>query len=90
MSFFVHSFLIQQENNTQTLWLVSDIQKLLYDWWKIDTLIRQSDWRKIHTLTRQSDWCESHTLMRRSDWGEQHITLYANLELFFILEKKKD
>ena len=35
-----------QENNTQTLWLVQDIQMLWYDWCE------------IHTLMRQSDWCE--------------------------------
>ena len=32
-----------QENNTQTLWLVQDIQMLWYDWCEIHTLMRQSD-----------------------------------------------
>ena len=60
-----------QENNTQTLWLVHDIQMLWYDWCEIHTLMRQSDWSKIHTLMQRSDWCEQHT------------TLHANIELFF-------
>ena len=60
------------EHNTQTLWLVQDIQ------------IRHSDWCEIHTLMQWSDWCEIHTLTRRSDWCEQHTILYANIELFFI------
>ena len=70
MSFFVRSPLIPwhhlHENNTQTLWLVHDMQTLWYDWCD------------IHTLMRQSDRCEIHTLMRRSDWCEQHTTLHAN------------
>ena len=38
-----------QENNSQTLWLVQDIQ------------MRQSDCYKIHDAMRQSYWCEKHT-----------------------------
>ena len=39
MSLFVHSLLIPwhhlQENNSQTLWFVQDIQMLWYDWCKL-------------------------------------------------------
>ena len=66
MSFLVHSPLIPwhhlQENDTQTLWLVHDIQMLWHDWCE------------IHTLMRQSGSCEIRTLLRR----KQHTTLHAN------------
>ena len=59
-----------QENNTQTLWLVQDIQMPWYYW------------GKIHNLMRPSEWCKIHTLIWGSDWCEQHTTLYTNIECF--------
>ena len=88
MSFFVDSPLIPwyhlQENNSQMLWLVQDIQMLWYDWCEIHTLMQQSDWCKIHTLMQQSDWCELHMQMWRSNQCKQHTTLHANRVIFFV------
>ena len=66
-----------QENNTQTLWLVQDIQMPWYYW------------GKIHNLMWPSEWCKVHTLMWGSDWCEQHTTLYTNIECFSFSLKKK-
>ena len=60
-----------QDNKTQTMLSVHDIQMLWYHWCE------------IHTLMRQFDWCVIHALMRRSDWWEQHTTLHANIGYFF-------
>ena len=62
MLFFAHSAnpLILwhhlQENNTQTLWLVQDIQMLWYGWCE------------IHILIQQINWCEIHILMVRATY----------------------
>ena len=84
------------ENNTQTPWSVQDIQMLWYDWCEIHTLnavigARYPNaviWLMRDTYPNAAIWLVRDTYPNAAIWLVRYITLHANIEFSFFLQKK--